>query len=121
MKNPLLPVAFVALVALVSSLAGSAPRGVGGQDPDGSAGHVRWEYKVVGLTEVHGRALEYLGRALEGGDEDAGLYEGLLGLAKRADDKLAQKNEDLLNELGGEGWELVDYHVRHMIFKRPAH
>ncbi len=120
MKYPLLPLALVALVALVNSLPWSALQDGGGQDPDATADHVRWEYKVVGLTEIHGRALEYLGQALEGGDEDAGLYEGLLGLAKRADDKLAQKNEDLLNELGSEGWELIDYHVRHMILKRPA-
>ena len=104
----------IAAFALAAPLAWSAL-----QEPSSEYSGPLWEYKVVGMTEIHGRSLDYLMDALEGGDEDEGLAQGLMRLAKRADDQMAKKSEDLLNELGREGWELVESEVKHLILKRP--
>lgn len=69
-----------------------------------------FEYKAVGMVDMHGDALDYLKGAL---GED-----GLLGKAKKADEQWAKKTEDLCNELGAEGWELAHATGSMMIFKR---
>ncbi|MCP3915332.1 MAG: hypothetical protein GY711_07235 [bacterium] len=73
-----------------------------------------WEYRVVGIAELHGKGLEYLKKALDDAQGSESLMEGLLGVAKGADEQLAKKSEDLLNSLGAEGWELVQADARHM-------
>ena len=92
----------------------------GFQEPDHDSAEpsiepTTWEYKVVGLAEIHSKTLEYLKEAWEGDDGTSGL----LSLPGRADAKMAQKREDILNELGREGWELVDHDVHTLILKRP--
>ena len=72
-----------------------------------------WEYRAVGVSELYGSTLEYLKGAI-------GKAEGILGAAKAADDQLVAKTQDLLNELGAEGWELAHYSNNMVIMKRPA-
>ena len=72
------------------------------------------EYKMVPMSDIHASTLDYLKGAL---GESQG---GILGLAKAADDQLAKKTEDLLNELGAEGWELLHYSKTSMILMRRA-
>ncbi len=70
------------------------------------------EYKVVPMSDIHSSTLDYLKGAL--GESEGGI----LGLAKAADDQLAKKTEDLLNELGAEGWELLHYSKTSLILMR---
>ncbi len=72
------------------------------------------EYKMVPMSDIHSSTLEYLKDAL--GESEGGI----LGLAKAADDQLAKKTEDLLNELGAEGWELLHYSKTSLILMRRA-
>lgn len=72
----------------------------------------RWEYKVVGMVDRHGSTLSYLKRAIEG-------ERNPLEIAKGVDEQVAQKTEDLLNELGAEGWELQHFAEWALILKRP--
>jgi hypothetical protein len=84
-----------------------------GQEPAPGPALQRWDYKVVGLGELHGSTLDYLKGALT---EDGGLLDKV----KAADDQLARKTEDLLDELGAEGWELLHYSKTSLILMRPA-
>lgn len=81
------------------------------QEPAPAPGFA-WEYKVVGLVDRHEKVLSYLKRAVEDG-------EGLLGVAREVDAELAQKTEDLLNELGADGWELIQVDATGLVLKRP--
>ena len=73
-----------------------------------------WEYKVVGLLEIHGNTLNYLEGILDNAERS------LKGLAEATEAQLTAKTEDLLNQLGKDGWELEHYDPkRSMIFKRP--
>ncbi len=71
-----------------------------------------WEYRVVGLEDLHDTTLSHLREALE---EKGSLLERALAPLKG----YSKKTEDLLNELGQEGWELVHYSQTSMILKRP--
>lgn len=72
----------------------------------------RWEYRVVSMIERHGSTLTYLKQAI-GGERNP------LEIAKGVDEQVAQKTEDLLNELGADGWELEHFADWALIFKRP--
>jgi len=72
------------------------------------------EYKVVPMSDIHARTLDYV---LESQEENEG---GILGLFKSVDDQLAKKTEDLLNEMGAEGWELLHYSKTSLILMRRA-
>lgn len=71
-----------------------------------------WEYKVVGLVDRHGKTLDYLKRAVDEG-------RGVLGVAREVDAEIARKTEDLLNELGAEGWKLAHLSETALILERP--
>ncbi len=73
-----------------------------------------FEYKVVPMSEIHGRTLAYL---KEAPSESKG---GILGLFKSLDDQLAKKTEDHLNELGAEGWELLHKSNTSLILMRAT-
>ena len=60
----------------------------------------------------HGSTLTYLKQAI-GGERNP------LEIAKGVDEQVAQKTEDLLNELGAEGWELEHFAEWALILKRP--
>jgi len=100
----------LAIAAVGLLLAASlVPRARAVQDPAREA----WEYKVVGLDELHDSTLEHLKEAIKQGG-------GLLDRAKAPLDGLAEKSEAMLNELGTEGWDLVHYSNTSMVLKRPA-
>jgi len=90
----------------------AAPLAFSTQQPAATA-HATWEYKVVGLTEMHKSALDYLTGAWK---EKGTIAEKL----KATDEQMAQKTEDLLNELGAEGWELLHHSNTVMVLKRPG-
>ncbi|MDA1265236.1 MAG: hypothetical protein O2816_09185 [Planctomycetota bacterium] len=79
------------------------------QDPAPSA----WEYKVVGVTDIHGSTLGNLKDAVTKGT-------GVLDKLKSTDEELAQSIEDVLNEHGQDGWEMIHATKATLIFKRPA-
>ncbi len=108
MKNSTLAAGGLFLAAITCIAAITVPFARGGQEP---AVATTWEYKVVGMVDMHESTLDYLKGALtaEGGP---------IGKAKAADEQMAQKTEDLLNELGAEGWELVHYTRTSLIMKR---
>ena len=104
----------LALAALGLLLAASlVPHARAIQDPVPDAAPGRWEYKVVGLDELHDSTLEHLKEAIKQGG-------GLLDRAKAPLDGLAEKSEAMLNELGAEGWDLVHYSNTSMVLKRPV-
>ncbi len=109
--KPLLPVAALLVAALVA-----LPTALGlAQEPlDPPITPPRWEYRVVGIVELHGSTLDYLKDALE---EHEG---GIVGFSKALDAQLHQKTEDLLNELGAEGWELIQIDSTSVVLKRPG-
>ena len=72
------------------------------------------EYKVVPMSDIHARTLDYV---LDSQEENEG---GILGLFKSVDDQLAKKTEDLLNEMGAEGWELLHYSKTSLILMRRS-
>ena len=119
MKQLVIPVAAVAaLVTLSRSQDFTFAEGPAAQEPRPvvqltSPARTRWEYKVVGMVERHGSTLSYLRRALDGDTNP-------LDLAKGVDEQVALKTEDLLNELGAEGWELEHFADWALILKRPA-
>lgn len=101
----------IALAIAASTLAWSA------QDADSSAAaepdFQQWEYKIVSMAEIHGSTLDYLKDAL-----DNARNGSLFDKAVEADVQLGQKTEDLLNVLGEEGWDLVEYGSTMIILKR---
>lgn len=101
--------AIAAVGLLLAASLVPAARAVQEPAPAGGA----WEYKVVGLDELHNTTLEHLKDAIK-------KKGGLLDRAKAPLDGLAEKSEAMLNELGAEGWELVHYSNTSMILKRPA-
>jgi hypothetical protein len=103
MKHLLVPVLLLAVLSFAYARS---------QDP--APAHPRWEYEVVGLTDIYGNTLDYLKGAL------AGEAQGLLELAKKTDEQLVAKTRDLLNKYGAEGWELAEYRENVMVFKRLA-
>lgn len=106
--------AFLALATVAVALL--AEPGLRAQELDSNPDarkHGAWEYKVVGMADLHSSTLDYLKSAL---DRDEG---GFLGMAKAADEELAQQTEDVLNEYGAEGWELLEISGVSAIFKRP--
>lgn len=112
MKHATLALLGLALTLVAVPLARASQEPASPSPPPSPHDVPRWEYEVVGLVELHGTTLDYLKEALEG--------EGLLGKARKADEQLARKTEDLLDELGAEGWELVHVDSSSMILKRPA-
>lgn len=111
---PLLVAAALAALVLLAPRAWSLQDDAAAAEGTVAAAGTRWEYRVVGLTDLHSSTLDYLKGALT---EKEG---GLLGLAKAADDQLAAKTQDLLNSLGAEGWELIHYSSTSLILMRPA-
>lgn len=103
----------VLLVALVAPFALARQEPAEPAEPAQSAAvGTRWEYKVIGLTEIYGSTLEYLKGAID-------KSKGVLGVAKATVDLPAAKTQDLLNEYGVEGWELEYYSNHVLILKRP--
>jgi hypothetical protein len=74
-----------------------------------------WDYKVVGLTDIHAGALETAKAILD----EAKSAKDLLDFGKKTDAQLVEKTETVLDELGAEGWELIEYRGNVMIFKKP--
>lgn len=115
MKQLITTLALAAAFLVLSSapIAGSlAHAGVSPQEAEPV--HQKWEYEVVGLSEIYGSTFDYLKDAFEGDKSD------LLKLAKRTDDQLVAKTRDLLNEYGAQGWELAEYRENVLVFKRPV-
>ena len=103
----------LALAILVAAFA--APLAWSALAQEATSAATTLEYKVVPMSDIHSSTLDYLKGAL--GESEGGI----LGLAKAADDQLAKKTEDLLNELGAEGWELLHYSKTSLILMRRTH
>jgi len=76
---------------------------------------VAWDYKVVGLTDIHAGALDTAKAILD----EAKSAKDLLDFGKKTDAQLVEKTEKVLDEMGADGWELVEYRGNVMIFKKP--
>ena len=71
-----------------------------------------WDYKVVGLTDIHAGAIDTAKAIL---DEAKSAKD----FGKKTDAQLVEKTEKVLDEMGADGWELIEYRGNVMIFKKP--
>tara|TARA_R110002072_G_scaffold131578_12_gene271175 strand:+ start:2194 stop:2586 length:393 start_codon:yes stop_codon:yes gene_type:complete len=74
-----------------------------------------WDYKVVGLTDIHAGAIDTAKAILD----EAKSAKDLLDFGKKTDAQLVEKTEKVLDEMGADGWELIEYRGNVMIFKKP--
>lgn len=127
------PLCAIALLCLALPAAAHLSQDAAGKDPAASAteqspsvhpaatdeappGTSHWEYKVIGLADIHGDSLDYVKRVL---NDEKGKRESLLSMVKNTDEQFAQKTEDVLNEWGQKGWELEWFSQKMIVFKRP--
>ena len=71
--------------------------------------------EVVGLTDIHAGAIDTAKAILD----EAKSAKDLLDFGKKTDAQLVEKTEKVLDEMGADGWELIEYRGNVMIFKKP--
>tara|TARA_R110002126_G_scaffold23750_20_gene83045 strand:+ start:23141 stop:23500 length:360 start_codon:yes stop_codon:yes gene_type:complete len=117
MKNLILG-ALVALpvsAAVVLALPAQEPTRVAPEAITVMRAPTTWDYKVVGLTDIHAGAIDTAKAILD----EAKSAKDLLDFGKKTDAQLVEKTEKVLDEMGADGWELIEYRGNVMIFKKP--